>query len=99
MAIGNAIARRIKTGGLCPEVMIGMYYGIYPQTHAVELFDQVEVRIHGRIYEGVVTKLHPRSSEVTVRYKDDLDARRDGQPRRKTARAHLLSIELLARDG
>ncbi|HEX2255630.1 MAG TPA: hypothetical protein VHG92_02825 [Afifellaceae bacterium] len=66
-------------------------------TYRVELHDRVEVRLDGRTYDGVVTALH--RNEVTVRYEDDLDCRRDGEPKRRTRRFPLPAVDLIARDG
>lgn len=78
-----------------------MYYGEDPfcGDYAVELHDIVEVRIDGVTYDGVVTKLHPRSHEIAVRYADHVNTRRDGQPRTRSARVHVLAVDLIARDG
>lgn len=75
-----------------------MYYGD-DRVYEVERHDTVEVRIDGHTYDGVVTNLHPKSSEVTVRYEDWIDlVRTTGNPKRKTARAHISSIDLIAKD-
>lgn len=82
-----------------------LYYGDEPggtDAYAVEVFDQVEVRIDGRSYDGEVVKLHPRSHEVTVRYIDHEDIQRStGEPRRKpkSVRAHVLAVDLIARSA
>ena len=79
--------------------MTTMFYGD-DQEYAVELHDRVELRRDGHTFDGVVVKLHPRSSEVTVRYEDWLDtARTTGNPRTRTARAHLLAVDLIGRDA
>lgn len=75
----------------------------YDDEYEVERFDQVEVRIgnrwEGRTFDGVVTRLHPRSGEVTVRYEDCYAATRNGDPRKKTARVPVSAVDLVARDG
>lgn len=82
-----------------------LYYGDDgpgDDAYAVEVFDQVEVRIDGVAYEGEVVKLHPRSHEVTVRYIDHHDLQRStGEPRRKpkSCRAHVLAVDLIARSA
>lgn len=67
--------------------------------YAVELFDRVEIRRDGEAFEGTVTKIHPRSSEVTVRYKDHLCPRRGGEPAARSCRSHISATDLIARDG
>lgn len=76
---------------------MNMYY--FDGQCAVELYDQVEVKIDGATHEGVITRLHPRSEQVTVRYQDEIDTTRSGAPRTKSARVPLSRIELIARDG
>lgn len=79
-----------------------LYYGDGHELgdYAVELHDRVEIAVLGRLYDGVVTAIHPKSREVTVRYQDHGDvARTTGNPRRKTARVHILAVDLIARDG
>jgi len=68
--------------------------------YAVELFDRVDVSIDGKVFDGVVTAVHPRLGAVTVRYQDHQDiARTTGNPRTKRARLTIGDVELVARDG
>lgn len=70
--------------------------GIY----AVELFDQVDVRMDGCVHAGEITRIHARSGEVRVRYADGYDiARTTGNPRVKSARVPVSAVDLIARDG
>jgi ribosomal protein L35AE/L33A len=76
----------------------------YDDEYEVELYDQVEIdlgnRWEPRVVGGVVTRLHPRSSEVTVRYEDNLDFRkRDGEPKRKSVRVPIATVMMIRRDG
>lgn len=76
-----------------------LYYGD-DREYAVELYDRVEMRRDGKTFDGVVTKIHNRSHEVTVRFEDHLDvARTTGNPRRKSARAPIGAVDLVGRDG
>lgn len=81
--------------------MAVLYYGddVIGGEYAVEIGDHVEVRIDGHVHDGQVAKLHPKSHEVTVRYLDELNTTRAGEPRRKTARVHVLTVDLIRRDG
>lgn len=67
-------------------------------SYPVEIHDAVDVRIDGRIYDGIVTRLFPRTGWVEVRYWDDLDTTHSGKPRRKRARVPVQDIDLLPMD-
>lgn len=71
----------------------------YDENYAVELFDRVEIRLDGQVFDGFIKAIHPRVGDVTVRYLDHLDARRDGEPKRNTARVPVADCDLIGRDG
>jgi hypothetical protein len=71
----------------------------YDDTYAVEIYDVVDIEIDRHIHSGIVTRLFPRMGEVQVRYADDLDFTRAGNPRIKSRRVSVRQISLVARDG
>lgn len=73
-----------------------MYY--FDGQYEVECFDHVEVTIHSFVYQGQITKLHPRLETVRVRYQDHIDVTRSGDPRTRSETVHLSQIELIQRD-
>lgn len=68
-------------------------------TYEVEQFDHVELRLNGFVFEGQVTKVHPRIGQVTVRYDDYEDPQRDGTPRQRGVRVPVADVDLVRRDG
>ena len=76
------------------------YEGDSHELYEVELHDVVEASADGLPLEGVIVKIHPKSRTVTIRYEDHHDAyRTSGNPRRKTVRAPVHSVNLIQRDG
>jgi hypothetical protein len=84
-----------------------LFYGD-DNEYAVELGDRVEVRIEIEYwggqrrtgtFNGEIRHIHPRSTEVTVRYEDYEDTTRAGAPRKKTRRVAIADIDLTGRDG
>jgi hypothetical protein len=69
------------------------------EEYEVERFDKVTLRHEGWQFDGVVMIVHPRNREVTVTYQDDLDTRRDGDPKKKRVRTSIDNVDLIARDG
>lgn len=70
------------------------------QIYAVDLNDRVEISVDGMVAEGVITKIHPHKSEVTVRYENHHDAyRTSGNPRKRSVRLPVADVTLIARDG
>lgn len=68
--------------------------------YAVELGDRVELPLTDGTFAGVVTKLHPRALEVTVRYEDHHDTyRTTSNPRQKTVRLPIEAVDLVGRDA
>lgn len=67
--------------------------------YAVELFDEIELHMNGRTFEGKVTKLHPRSEQVTVQYEDFVECRRDGTPITRSKRVSVRGVDLIRMDG
>lgn len=78
-----------------------LYYGDTPiGDYAVEMYDQVDVRVDGCAHAGEITRIYPRFGEVRVRYADGYDiARTTGNPRVKSARVPVSAVDLIARDG
>lgn len=70
----------------------------YDEEYAVEMFDRIEVEIGGGVFDGVVTKLHPRKGDVSVRYDDHINTLRNGDPRRCAARVPLSAVVFMGRD-
>lgn len=71
----------------------------YCEEYEVEQFDHVELTVDGLFFEGQITKLHPRSQEVTVRYEDTFETTRQGNPRRRVTRCPVAKVEFVRRDG
>ena len=71
----------------------------YDDTYAVELYDRVNLDLDDWVHEGQVTRIYPRAGEVQVRYADELDVTRKGDPRIKSTRVPIEQIALIARDG
>ena len=71
----------------------------YSDGMVVELFDQIDIEIDGRVVEGQITKLHPRKDHIRVGYRDDTDTTRAGDPKWRTITVPVTRVELIARDG
>ncbi|EKE78457.1 hypothetical protein [Oceanibaculum indicum] len=72
----------------------------YDKEYAVERFDEVEVTIDGRTYEGVVRHLHPKLDMLTVGYVDPYDTyRTTSAPKHKVARVPVSACDLIRRAG
>ena len=71
----------------------------YDATYAVEIYDVVDVEIDRQTHVGVITRLFPCTGEVRVRYRDEIDVTRAGNPRIKSVRVAVREISLMARDG
>lgn len=65
----------------------------------VELFDHVELRRDGQVFEGQVTRLLPKVGRVRVGYADFTDRRRDGEARWRSAEVPVADVDLIRRDG
>ena len=78
----------------------------YDETYAVELYDRVEMRLDGQIFDGEITKIHPRLGMVRVAFLDHRDTCRDGSPKRQyreakrtSVRVPAVDVDLMERDG
>jgi len=71
----------------------------YSDGMPVELFDHVELSLGGRVYEGQVTRRHPRKGEVRVGYRNDAMTTRAGDAKWRVATVPVARVELIARDG
>lgn len=65
----------------------------------VELFDHVELRLDGHVFEGQITRLMPRAGRVRVGYADFTDPRRDGEGKWRSAEVAVADVDLIRRDG
>jgi len=74
-----------------------LYYGD-DGVYAVEQFDQVEMRLDGHTFDGVIRKIHPRTGEVTVAYQDYRRSNRAGDPHKTSAKVPVADVELMQRD-
>jgi len=65
----------------------------------VQLFDHVELRLDGSVFEGQITKLFPATGRVRVGYADFINTRRDGEGVWRSAEVPVAHIDLIRRDG
>jgi hypothetical protein len=71
----------------------------YCDEYAADVFDHVLFDFEGFEHDGQVTKLHPKTGEVTVRFeKADFLCRR-GERRKMSARVPVHHVTFERRDG